>query len=68
LHLQGTVLLSIVIDAEGRPRRFQLKRGLGYGLDEQAAEAVSTWRFRPATKKGTAVAVLANIEVNFRML
>jgi outer membrane biosynthesis protein TonB len=37
-------------------------------LDEKGAEAISTWRFRPAMKNGAPVAVKANIQVNFRLL
>jgi len=35
----------------------KIKRGLGYGLDEKALEAVSQWRFRPGIYMGTPVAV-----------
>jgi protein TonB len=37
------------------------------GLDQKAMEAVSKWRFRPATKDGQAVPVMVNIEVHFRL-
>ena len=37
------------------------------GLDEQAAEAVSRWRFEPATLDGKPVGVDLNIEVTFRL-
>ena len=65
---QGSVLLAIVIGSDGSPRDIRLLRGIGYGLDEKAAEAVSRWRFRPGQKDGQAVAVQANVEVNFRLL
>ncbi|HZS55369.1 MAG TPA: energy transducer TonB [Bryobacteraceae bacterium] len=65
---QGTVLLSVVIDANGNTREIHVIRPLGLGLDEKAIEAVSKWRFRPATKGGHPVAVQAQIEVNFRLL
>lgn len=64
----GTVLLSVIINQQGIPTHIRLVRGLGYGLDERAAEAISTWRFRPAMTNGLAVAVQANIEINFRLL
>ena len=65
---QGAVLLSIVVDAEGRPQNIRVIRPLGMGLDEKAIEAVSKWRFRPGYKDGKAVPVQANVEVNFRLL
>lgn len=64
----GTVLLSVVIDKDGNTRDIKVIRPLGLGLDEKAIEAVTKWRFRPAMKQGHAVAVQANIEVNFRLL
>lgn len=64
----GTVLLSVVIDANGTTRDIHVTRPLGLGLDEKAIEAVSKWRFRPAMKNGKPVAVQAQIEVNFRLL
>jgi protein TonB len=65
---QGTVVLSIIIDERGTPTNFKVVRPLGLGLDEKAIEAVQKWRFRPGMKEGKAVAVLATVEVNFRLL
>ena len=67
-HYSGAGLFSVIIDAQGVPTNIRLVRGLGYGLDEKGAQAINVWRFRPATKNGTPVAVRANIEVNFRLL
>jgi protein TonB len=64
----GTVLLRLIIDEKGDPRDIRVLRSLGLGLDEKAIEAVRRWRFRPGLKDGKAVAVDANIEVNFRLL
>ena len=64
----GTVLLSIVVDANGLPHNIHVVRPLGLGLDEKAIEAVMKWRFRPALKGGQPVAVQAQVEVNFRLL
>lgn len=65
---QGAVLLSIVIDETGKTRDVKILRPLGLGLDEKAIEAVLKWRFRPSQKDGRSVAVMANVEVNFRLL
>jgi TonB family protein len=65
--IQGTSGISFVVDTNGVPRRFALRRGCGYGLDENAVEAARQWRFRPATKDGQPVNVVANIEVSFRL-
>jgi TonB family protein len=64
---QGAVVLSAVIGADGRPRDIRVARSLGLGLDEQAIAAVQNWKFEPAMKDGQPVAVLVNIEVEFRL-
>lgn len=64
----GTVLLSIVVDANGLPRDIHVVRSLGLGLDEKAIEAVMKWRFRAGMKGGRPVATQAQVEVNFRLL
>jgi TonB family protein len=65
---QGTVLLAIVVDESGQTGNVRVVRALGMGLDEKAMEAVRKWRFKPGYKDGKPVAVLANVEVNFRLL
>jgi len=67
-RLAGTVRVSLIVDKEGLPRRIRVVTPLGLGLDEKAIEAVSQWRFAPGTKGGQPVAVMATIEVNFRLL
>jgi TonB family protein len=66
--LEGTVLLRIIVDEDGRPRELKVMRSLGLGLDEKAIVAVSNWQFAPGTKEGQPVPVQAQIEVNFRLL
>jgi TonB family protein len=65
---QGTVLLAIVVDETGKTANVRVIRPLGMGLDEKAIEAVMKWRFRPGYKDGKPVPVMANVEVNFRLL
>ena len=68
VHLEGAVILKIIIDEEGKPRDLQVVRSLGLGLDESAIAAVSKWQFQPRTKNGQPVPGPAQIEVNFRLL
>ncbi len=65
---QGTVVLQLVVDDQGRPQNLKILRSLGLGLDQKAVEAVSHWRFKPGLKDGKPVPVFATIEVNFRLL
>jgi len=64
---QGTVVLWLVVDANGLPQRIRVQRSLGMGLDEEAVAAVQKWRFEPSKKDGHPVAVMINVEVNFRL-
>jgi TonB family protein len=64
---QGTIVLSLAVDASGAPKDLQIVRPLGLGLDEKSIESVSKWTFRPARKDGEPVSVLINVEVNFRL-
>jgi TonB family protein len=66
--IAGTVLLSIVIETDGSASSFQILKGVGFGLDEKAVEAIGQWKFKPGTKDGVPVPVQAQIEVNFRLL
>jgi len=65
---QGTVVLEIVIDERGYPTNFKILNPLGLGLDQKAVEAVKQWRFRPGMRNGKPVAVVARIDVSFRLL
>ena len=65
---QGTVMLSLVVDETGKAVGIKVTKSLGLGLDEKAIEAVQKWRFKPGTKDGKPVPVIASVEVNFRLL
>jgi TonB family protein len=64
---QGVVIVSLVVDQQGRPRDMHVTRSLGIGLDEKAMDAVKQWKFSPGMKDGIPVAVRVNIEVSFRL-
>jgi TonB family protein len=64
--LEGSVLLSLVVGADGTPRDIRVARPLGLGLDESAVENVRAWTFKPGMKNGTPVDVAVNEEVFFR--
>lgn len=66
--VQGTVVLQVVVTADGRAENISVMRKAGYGLDQKAIEAVKTWQFKPAVgPDGVAVATLVPIEVTFRL-
>jgi TonB family protein len=65
---QGTVVLLVVIGTDGKASDVELRKGVGYGLDEQALDAITQWTFKPGMRDGMTVPVQATIEVNFRLL
>ena len=60
--------MSVVVGTDGKTSDLQLRKSLGYGLDEQALNSITQWIFKPGTRDGMAVPVQASIEVNFRLL
>jgi TonB family protein len=58
----------MIVETDGRPYDIRVLRSLPqYGLDEKAIEAVKKWRFKPAMKDNTPVAVYISVEVDFRL-
>jgi periplasmic protein TonB len=66
-RFEGTVVLEAVIRRDGTIDVVHLLRSLGFGLDQNALEAVKKWRFKPATKNGIAVDSFLNVEVRFNL-
>jgi TonB family protein len=64
----GTVVVYVEISPGGVPQNMRIVKGIGLGLDEKALEAITKWRFKPGTKDGIPVTVMAQIEVNFKLL
>jgi TonB family protein len=64
---EGTVLLLVVVEPNGRAADIRVTRGL-HGLEMEAVEAVQKWRFKPALgPDGKPVAVVVPLEVAFRL-
>jgi protein TonB len=66
-RLEGTVIVEAVIDETGHVVNVKVLKGLPMGLDKAAVDAVSRWRFEPATLHGRAVKVFYSLTVNFRV-
>jgi protein TonB len=64
---QGVVTLVLVVGKDGHTYDIRVRQSLGMGLDEKAVEAVSRWRFRPATFNGQPVSTQIAVEVDFRL-
>jgi TonB family protein len=65
-RLDAVSLIGLVVDKEGNPQEVCVRKIAGYGLDEEAVNAVKKYSFRPATTSGVPVAVRLTIEVNFK--
>ena len=65
-RIQGTVVVMIVIDANGRVSEAEVVESKS-GLDEAALKCVKGWRFRPAQKAGVPVGTVAMAPVSFRI-
>jgi TonB family protein len=63
----SVTLLSFVVDTDGHTRDLCVKRPGQFDSDEQAAKAVTQWRFEPATKDGQPVAIRISSEISFAM-
>jgi TonB family protein len=63
----GDVLLEIVVRSDGSVGDVRLLKGLGWGLDERAIQAVRQWRFSPATRAGAPIDVAVEVAVEFKL-
>ncbi|HMF00984.1 MAG TPA: M56 family metallopeptidase [Terriglobia bacterium] len=66
-NIEGTVTLEGHVDIKGEVSRLRVIKGLGYGLDQKAIDAVLGWKFRPALRNGAPVEAITQIEVDFRI-
>lgn len=66
-RIQGTVELLIVVQADGTVKFDNVRKSLGYGLDQKAMEAVKKWKFSPGKKDGKPVATYVSVLVNFSL-
>ncbi|MEI7823111.1 MAG: TonB family protein [Verrucomicrobiota bacterium] len=67
-RISGTVVLTVQIDARGRPISIALRRSSGHAVLDIAAErAVRAWRFDPAQRDGQPVDARLEIPVRFAL-
>lgn len=64
---QGSVVVRGIVRRDGTIDNVEIIKDLDYGLGEAARQAVSQWRFRPATYRGEPIDVYYTVTVNFRL-
>jgi len=65
----GTISLQLTVTLDGNSSDIKILRRLGYGLDESAIDAVSSWKFRPALgQDGHPTSSTVTVEVAFRLI
>jgi protein TonB len=65
--VEGTVILSAVVEKDGTVGDVKVLRALDAGLDEEAIRAAKLWRFVPGTKDGKPVPVEVTLELTFTL-
>lgn len=66
-HIQGVVVLKVIVDKEGNVSNIQLISGHPQ-LAPAALEAVKQWKYRPYLLNGTPVEVDTQVQVNFTLM
>jgi len=64
---QGTVILSIVVSAEGEVTSIYVMKAAPFGLTTEAIEAAKHWRLEPGKKDGKPVSVRVETESTFHL-
>jgi len=65
--IEGTVAVVIDIDHLGYVQRSKVKKGLGYGLDEEAMRVTSLLRFKTGNRQKQKITFHRTININFRL-
>ena len=67
-HEEGTVVLRVLVDADGNPQRVEIARSSGHArLDAAARDGVLHARFRPVLRDGAAVEAWGLVPVAFKL-
>jgi len=67
LGIEGVVVVSLLIDKDGRVVDLTVLRRLPFGLTENAVEAVRQWLFEPCAFNGKPVSVRYSLTINYRL-
>jgi protein TonB len=67
--IQGTVLLKVLVDPNGKPVQVMIERGSGSRVLDDAARGhvLAAWRFHPAIRDGRAIEAWVIVPVRFNL-
>jgi periplasmic protein TonB len=66
LNEQGTVVVRVLIGADGVPQKAEIRTSSGFDrLDQSAAATVMKWRYVPGKRAGVAEAMWFNVPIHF---
>jgi TonB family protein len=65
--VEGSVVVRGIVRRDGSIDDVEIIKDLPFGLGQSARDAVSQWRFRPATVRGEPIDVYYTVTVNFRL-
>ncbi len=67
-HLEGKVILTVRVSAEGYSEHVSVRQSSGHDiLDEAAIEAVQKWKFVPGRKGSNPIATTVTVPINFKL-
>ena len=76
--VSGITKVQFIVDVDGKPTNLRVAKSaaddlnkkfqkIGLAIDKKAMEAVSQYKFKPASFHGKPVPVQVNVEVNFQI-
>ncbi len=65
--IQGSVILDVLVDSEGKVRDVKIVSGPGFGMEAAAAEAMKQFKFKPAVIENQTVAVRIRYTYRFEL-
>lgn len=61
----GSVIIGVIVNSKGMPKDPRVEKGIDKDVDQSAVDAVKQWRFTPAQKNGTPIAVRVSVQIQF---
>ena len=68
-QLEGTVMLKVLVDVDGRPLQVEVETSSGHRVLDQAArdQVLARWRFHPAQRDGRVIQAWALVPIAFNL-